>query len=475
MPAPPRRGALETRVMKVLPGILGALCLLAAFPARADAPPPGDIAPELAPPAAAELPPPAGNVPRVRPDLTLGPAMPATVSGGQTPVHYDELVTDDHLSLHRVVDHTFEKFPRYTLLSAFQDEARALEARSSSWIAGYPMIYLQWIDDTIFSNQGLDEIQSGYQMPFWMWDQREASRRVADKALVNVERFSTALRHEVAGLVREALWNLRLVENRYELAKQIHDVSLRLVAVVQRRVELGDLARADLLLAESDELEKKTVLVLAEAEVMHARKAYENLTRMQRVPKDFAEPLSSRKRFDEQHPAVAAANALIERAQAEVEYTRLSKQGNQPSILVGTNHARTLHGEPFNSGSNLVLQVPVGGDAWNAPYVAQANVNLTERITQREVLWRQLERALHEAEHNLEVDRAALAIAERRKAIAETQLRMSLLAFETGEIALIDYLKIQAGAQAALRDAAQQAIKVQRDTAIYNQVVGVTP
>ena len=90
-------------------------------------------------------------------------------------------------------------------------------------------------------------------------------------------------------------------------------------------------------------------------------------------------------------------------------------------------------------------------------------------------LLRKLERALHEAEHNLEVDQATLEIANQRKQIAETHLRMSRLAFESGEIQLIDYLKIQATAQSAIRDALERAILVQKDTAFYNQVVGVVP
>jgi outer membrane protein TolC len=389
--------------------------------------------------------------------------------------HYDELAFDERLNLREVIEATFEKYPQSALITAFQDEASALERRGASWIAGYPMIYLQFIDDAAFGQNGGQDIQSGYQIPFWMWGQRKAGQQVAEEARKSTELFALALKHEVAGLVRDALWNLRLVENRRELARQIYGVSERLTAVVRRRVELGDLARADLLLAESDQLEKKTALVQAEAEVMHARKAYQNLTRLNRAPRAFEEKQSPLRQFDERHPAMAAANALVARAQAEVEFTRLSKQGTQPSLMLGTDSARGTHRESFNTGTNVVLQIPIGGGAWNAPYVAQANVFLTERIAQREALWRSLERALHEAIHRLEVDRAALEIANRRKAIAETQLGMSRLAFETGEIALIDYLKIQSGAQAAIRDAAERAILVQRDTAIYNQVVGVTP
>jgi outer membrane protein TolC len=389
--------------------------------------------------------------------------------------HYDELVFDESLSLGQVIEATFEKYPQSALIAAFENEAKALERRSASWIAGYPAVYLQWIDDRAFNDRGAVEIQTGYQIPVWMWGQRAASRAVAEEATQSTALLARAIRHEVAGLVRDALWNLRLVENRYELAERIYEVSRQLTALVQRRVDVGDLARADLLLAESDELEKKTAVVQAEAEVMHARKSYSNLTRLERAPKFFEEEQSPRSTFDESHPALAVANALIERAQAEVEFTRKSKQGNQPSILVGTQHERGTRKEGYNNETNFVLQIPIGGEAYNAPFVAEANIVLTQRLTDRDILFRQLEKALHEAIHNLEVDRAALTIAERRREIAESQLKMSRLAFETGEISLIDYLKIQATAQAAIRDAAERAILLQRDIAVYNQVVGVTP
>lgn len=400
----------------------------------------------------------------------------APAFGGDTMVgHYDPLSFDERLSLHQVVDETFAQYPQGAVIASLQDEAKALQQRSDSLVAGYPMIYLQWVDDHVMNGRGFMEIQTGYQIPVWMWGQRSASRTVARDAEKSADQFASALKHEVAGLVREVLWNLELVQNRYELARKVYEVSGQLVAAVSRRVELGDLARADLLLAQSDLLEKKTLLTLAEAEVMHARKAYTNLTRLTRAPKTFLEKLSATTEIHEQHPAVAAANSLIERAQAEVEYTRLSKQGNQPSILIGTQHDRSSRQESFNNGTNLVLQVPIGGDSYNAPFVAQANVALTQKIADRGNLLRQLEKALHEAEHNLEVDRATLEIASERKSIAETQLKMSRLAFEAGEIPLIDYLKIQATAQAAIRDAAERAILLQRDTSFYNQVVGVVP
>jgi len=389
--------------------------------------------------------------------------------------HIDPLSYDASLSLKQVVEATFEQYPQGAMIWALKEEALALTQRSESLVAGYPMLYLQYIDDRYWSDKGVVQIQTGYQIPFWMWDQRSASYKVAEEADKGAVLFAAALKHEVAGLVREALWNLVLMENRHGLAQQVYEVSKQLFATVKRRVELGDLARSDELLAESDLLDKKSQLVQAEAEVMHARHAYKNLTRLDRAPKQFEEKQSKTETIHEQHPAIAAANALVERAQAEVEFTRLSKQGNQPSILIGTQNERFPETGQFNNETNLVLQVPFGGDAWNGPYVSQANIAMTQKIADRASLMRKLEKALHEAEHVLEVDQATLDIANQRKTLAENHTRMSRLAFESGEIALIDFLKIQASAQAAIRDSMERAILLQRDTAFYNQVVGEMP
>jgi outer membrane protein TolC len=388
--------------------------------------------------------------------------------------HLDPLPYEATLSLKQTVEATFAQYPQGAVIGAMQEDAQALHRRSDSLVAGYPLIYLQYVDDRIMSNRGVVQIQTGYQIPFWMWGQRAASRAVADEAEKGALLFAAALKHEVAGLVRESLWNLVLMENRRGLAQQVFEVSKQLFATIKRRVELGDLARSDQLLAESDLLDKKSQFTLAEAEVMHARHAYKNLTRLEKAPKQFEETLSKTTTIHEQHPAVAAANALVERSQAEVEFTRLSKQGNQPSILIGTQHDQAGN-LGFDNATNLVLQVPIGGEAWNGPYVSQANLALTQKIADRASLMRRLERALHEAEHTLEVDKATLDIANQRKDIAETHLKMSRLAFEAGEIQLIDFLKIQASAQAAIRDAMERAILVQRDTAFYNQVVGELP
>ena len=389
--------------------------------------------------------------------------------------HEDTLVVDQNLSLRDVIDATYQHYPQQAIVKAYEDEVQALEQRSTSWVAGYPMIYLQYIDDSLISNRGISDIQSGYQVPIWMWGQKEASQKVTDQSSLAAERYAVALKHEISGLVRNALWNIRVTENRRDIAHKVLAVADELLRVVRRRVELGDMSKSDMLLAESDALEKKSLLMEAEAEVIHANKAYESLTRMRQMPGRFDESLARDLSLADSHPALAAATASVERAQAEVDFVRLSKQGNQPSVLVGTDSTSVSRSRDYGTGTNVVFQIPIGGDDWHAPQVAQANILLNEKLAQREALHRQLEKAAHEAEHILDLDQKALVVASRRKEIAEEQLRMSQIALENGEISMIDYLKIQTTAQTALREAAERKILVLKDISTLHQAVGISP
>ncbi|WP_054774865.1 TolC family protein [Methylogaea oryzae] len=152
-----------------------------------------------------------------------------------------------------------------------------------------------------------------------------------------------------------------------------------------------------------------------------------------------------------------------------------SKQGNQPTVLVGTQHDWFQRGQARDDSTNLVVQVPFGGSDYNAPVEADANVKLSHAIADRDLLARQLERSLHEAKHHLEVDKAQLGVAVERKKLAERHFEISRTSFEAGEMELLDLLKIESAARTAIRDAELLAIQLKRDTARYNQVVGEMP
>ncbi len=387
--------------------------------------------------------------------------------------HHDPIESDATLSLSKVIDLTLEKYPDTAWLKSLEEEAAAMARRGDSWTAGASQAGLRFQEAT---SGTLHYIDGTVQVPLWNLGQRDAEQRTAKLAESSAMSQAAAVKLRVAGLIRAALWDMTLANLSYEQSKAELTLTDQLLAKVQRRVELGDLPRADLLLAQSESLQKRSAATLAEAELMHARKRYTSITQMTKIPGAYQEKLVELTEIQQNHPALAAINDQIERKQAELNAVKLVGSG-QTNLAVGinsdrfTNDPRSNQTESFNIG----VTVPFGGSAHLARQVAAVNVELNKLIAEREQLSRDLEQAHHEAEHNLEVNRAELGIANELQQVAEEHLKMTQLSFSVGEIDLMDLLKIQSRTQQAVLNAKQRAIMLQRDIALYNQAIGVMP
>jgi len=388
--------------------------------------------------------------------------------------HHDPIESDAALSLSKVVDLTLEKYPDATWLNSLEEEAAALAQRGDSWTAGASLAGLRFQEATSGTLHYLD---AAVEVPLWNIGQRDAEQRTAKLAESSALSQAEAVKLRVAGLVRGALWNMALAGLSYEQAKIELDITDQLVAKVQRRVELGDLPRADLLLAQSESLQKRSAVTQAEAELMHARKRYTSITQMTKIPGDYQEKLVELTEIQQNHPALMAINSQIERKQAELNAIKLVGSG-QTNVAVGINSDRGSNNDERSNQTesfNIGVTVPFGGSAHLAPQVATVNVELNKLIAEREQLSRDLEQAHHEAEHNLEVNRVELGIANELKQVAEDHFKMTQASFSVGEINLMDLLRIQSRTQQAVLNAKQRSVMLQRDIALYNQAVGVMP
>lgn len=387
--------------------------------------------------------------------------------------HHDPIESDATLSLSKVVDLTLQKYPDEIWLKSLEGEAAAIGQRGDSWTAGASQAGLRYQEAT---SGTLHYIDGQVQVPLWNLGQRDAEQALAKLAESNAMSQSDAVKLRVAGLVRNALWNIALANLSYEQAKIELAITDQLLAKVQRRVELGDLPRADFLLAQTESLQKRSVVTQAEAELMHARKRYASITQITKIPGDYQEKLVGLTEIQQNHPALAAINSLIERKQAELNTIKLVGSG-QTNVAVGINSDQFTQDPRSNQTAsfNIGVIVPFGGSAHLAPHVAAVNVELNKLLAEREQMNRDLEQAHHEAEHNLEVNRVELGIANELKQVAEEHLKMTNSSFSVGEINLMDLLRIQSRTQQAVLNAKQRAVMLQRDIALYNQAVGVMP
>jgi outer membrane protein, heavy metal efflux system len=389
--------------------------------------------------------------------------------------HEDPIEIDESLTLAKVVDLTLEKFPDMAWLKSLEEEAAAIAQRGQSWTAGASTANYSFQEAATGANGGrLHYINAGVQIPLWNIGQRDAEQAVGEQADTSAKTQTIATKLRVAGLVRGALWDINLQKIRYEQAREEIKVHEELHEKIGRRVELGDLPRSDVLLAQTELLQKRSALIQAEAELMHARKRYSTITQMTKVPKDYQEKLVDLKEIEQNHPSLVAINSQINRKQAELDAMKAVGSG-QTNVLAGVNgdmgNTASNHTASFNIGVNM----PFGGSDHLAPQVAAINVELNKLIAEREQLFRDLQQAHHEAEHNLEVNRAELANANELKTTTENLLNMSRTAFSVGEIDLMDLLRIGAKAQQAALSAKERAVMLERDIALYNQAVGVMP
>lgn len=378
------------------------------------------------------------------------------------------------LTLTAAVDRAYARAPGNATIEGLRRQADALRRRGQAWLGGAPSVYGSYRSDRPYNDLGVVEGEVGLELPLPNWGQRAAARGLAQAAARLPAAEGKALRLEVAGLVREALWNLRLAQNRQRFAKENVDAAQQLLKSVKTRVQRGDLARADLLLARTDLLKKQAELSQAEAAARQAQSVWHTLTGSDQLPVGARESATRIKNIGPDHPLLAAAQSRIQRETANLDYVRAQGAGN-PTLSFGIRRDRPNRTQAYASSALLTLSVPFATGAYAAPGIAQAGLSRAEAQTAYDRMLRELKLTLDKTRAQLASDQRQLTNARDRARIATDYLRMNRKAFLAGEIDLFTLLRIQADTQAARLDAAQRAIVLRRDTARYNQALGVMP
>lgn len=363
--------------------------------------------------------------------------------------------------------------PRGGLAAASRQEAAALAARADSMLAGAPALTLRHQTDQAGTDRGLREWEASLELPLWRWGQRAASRTQALSTAELAGAQGQALQLDVAGRVRDVLWSLALAEEQRHLAEQAWHTAQALEQDVQRRVEAGDLAEADLLLARDDTLARQDEYLLAVSEVRTAEKRYLLLSGLPRRPAEFSEVQSARRRIETDHPLLLEAQRRVEQAQAELQRARAAGSDN-PLLIVGTRRDQEPMTETTHDSLGVSLRLPFGGGSHAGPAIAAANSRLVQAQSEQLALQRELELALHEAQQALATLRSELELAQQQHQMAQENLRMARLAFDLGEIDLVQRLRVQTRAYTAERTLHVRTLQLQQAIARYNQVVGET-
>jgi multidrug efflux pump subunit AcrA (membrane-fusion protein)/outer membrane protein TolC len=377
---------------------------------------------------------------------------------------------DPGLNLHAVVERAVERNPNQEVLTARVAQADALRRQAQSVLAANPSIAVLHYDDVLLDNQGAQEWETNLDLPIWMPRQRAARLRVAEQTAENARAAGLALRWQIAGLVRDSLWEIAIQNNQLKMTEQQRDSAQKLQADVGKRVKYGDLARSDLILSQQETVARETAVLSAQADLSLALRRYENLTGLQRIPKEYREELDPRLDLQTEHPALRDASATVETAQAEQEQARRETREN-PAITLGSRHSRGGSGQDFSDNLTLQLRLPLGLPAQAAPKLANAARALADTLSARELLRRELDLDLKRSARRLKLMQDSLALAQKQNALAQEQLALTRKSFVLGEADLVSLLRVQSLAFNAERNLSQREIELQQAIARYNQAV----
>jgi len=378
------------------------------------------------------------------------------------------------LTLSEVVEIAYQRIPQRKVFDSMYVESDALARQSRSLFAGNPTLSTRYQTDQGASQNGLEEWEAGIEVPLWRFGQKAARQSYAKASGVMVTTGRKALLYKVAGLVRESIWDVHLAQISLTQAKKEWETTKALEKDVKRRVQLGESAKADLMLAKNQTLGKQDIFLSAEAELVHALKRYQSLTGLQVLPANPEEEKSVMTDINNSHPTLVVRLAELNQSQINLRVAGLEKADN-PQLLIGARQERDVRGSDPVTSFGLSLRIPFGISSQNAPKTAAAQVNLSKAQSQLESTRRELQANLHEAEHELETLRKRLELVTKQAKLANESLRLAKRAFSLGESDLVNLLRVQSLAFNAERNEQQLKVSIKRATARYNQAIGVLP
>jgi len=351
-----------------------------------------------------------------------------------------------------------------------QRASAELELARSYWPAS-PSLEVSHRDDRLQSKRGVRESEIGLAMPLWLPGQRDARTQAAQADLDASAAARVAGRLRVSGAVRDAAWNAAMQRADLELARERWRVLDKLAADVSRRVQAGELARADGMAARAELLAAAAAVRQATQSLQASMQSWAALTGLATVPA-AAEPTTVPE--PEEHPYLAAARLQLEAARRRADAVGASRVA-APELVARLRQDVGGRNEPASNSFGVAVRIPLGAAERNRPLVVAA---LAEVETAEAAYMQQRD----QLRADLATARSALASAEEQlrdeKERADLLIeRASLLdkSFAAGESALPEALRALSAAQEAQAAVRRQEIALGLARARVLQAQGITP
>jgi outer membrane protein, heavy metal efflux system len=376
-------------------------------------------------------------------------------------------------TLHDAVEAAWQLSPDTSAAASNLGEAEAQREVAQRWLAAPPTATVSQRSDRFGNDEGKRIQELEVELPIWRGGQRDARQSLAVAGTAAVEAKLRQARWQVAGEVREAMWSASLAALEVDTARQRLAVAERIEQEVGRHVAVGDLAKADLLLVQSEKAAAQASVLDAEQRAREAAQRYRVLTGLS----GWSQPTAGVVIPDapiENHPRLQ--RALAERQRAERASDSVRESSNEPlALIIGAERERDSYGASPNNIVRLGIKVPFGGTTWNQPNLAAASAARSRADLNEGATRRAIEAEIANARAGLKVAEAGLALASARQRAAEEYaglLRKGFALGETGLAALLRAESLQIDAQGGT---ARQQLVLGQARSRFEHSLGILP
>lgn len=336
-------------------------------------------------------------------------------------------------------------------------------------------------------NYNESEVEVG--MPLWLPGQRDAYEATVTTGVREIDEKLALRRLEVAGLLREAWWNAQRASQDVLVARKRVQAAQEIGQDMTRRVELGDAAQADALLAKNETLAAETELTQTEGAEKIMRVHYAALTGG--INPDGTLEIVHSLEDIEDHPALRTPKAALARAQSQAKLIEATPIDNPDLSIFGrtehNNQYSDLFSDPINplaprvnqrtdSGTvGVRFRMPLPTPGRNEPRAAEAAAEITRLQADYERTKRFLVAEIKAAKIALNAAQKAAKSADQRLSVASEQFELSRKSYALGETSAFDLYRVRQIQLEAQRMQAAATVAVGAAISRVNQAYGYTP
>ena len=346
-------------------------------------------------------------------------------------------------------------------------------AAGSFWAAP-PSLELSYRSDRLHRNAGSSEAEVGVAIPLWLPGQRAARASTANAAAAQALVAEPVARLRLAGALRESVWQIAAAQAALAQADTQVQGLKKLADDVERRVRAGDLARADALAAQAEQLAAAALQADVRLQLQDARARWTLLTGLSAEPDLTAATNDVAPGSAARHPELQLASRTTELARQRVELMRRSRR-DAPELTVGVTQGVPGRGEPSQGSVVVGLRLPLGTSDRNQPLEAAAlsDLDLAQTLEQR--LQERVDSEIAAARDALSAAQAQLDAETARGGLLRERAALIDKSFRAGETPLPDLLRALTATAQADSAAARQTAALGLARARLQQTLGLLP